>query len=101
MGKSSGNNKITKDDLYRQGPGLSDPGPTLQLTSLGSMPTGPIDFANGGFASQLGALPEGLRQQIADASMPKAQPEQQPFTLQGNSPLERIVYGMMMLKNML
>lgn len=71
MGKSSGGAKQTlQTDLRQQGPGLSDPGPQLQLTALGAMPTGPIDFANGGFAAQIAALPEGLRQQIMAAGNP-------------------------------
>lgn len=69
MGKSSGGAKQTpQTDLKQQGPGLSDPGPQLQLTALGAMPTGPIDFANGGFAAQIAALPPGLRAQIEAAS---------------------------------
>lgn len=87
MGKSSGSSKkTTMDDLKKTGPGLSDPGPQLQLTSLGSMPAGPIDFANGGFAAQLNALPEGLRQQIMAASQPPEQPQPQ-FQFPEYSPL--------------
>lgn len=74
MGKSSNKTQVTNGDLKQEGPGLSDPGLVLQLTSLGSMPTGPIDFANGGFAAQLAALPKGLKDQIAAAGKPATTP---------------------------
>jgi len=70
MGKGSGGSKQSskpKTDLNAQGPGLSDPGPQMQLM-FGGMPQGPIDFSANSFAQQLAQLAPGMMNQITQAN---------------------------------
>jgi hypothetical protein len=82
MGKGSGSAKMPKDTAFdqglkQQGPAMSDPvGPVLQLTGMGDLPglIGQIDWSKADFASQLGALPQPILDQIKMASMPRPVP---------------------------
>lgn len=92
MGKSSGNPVIAKKQPV--GPGLSDPGPILQMTQGGSMPpagAGP-SFGNTTFAGQLASLPAGMLDQLKAL---QAQPESMPTTGPAPSPfhetLQRLI----------
>lgn len=106
MGKSSGNPVIARKQPV--GPGLSDPGPILQMTQGGAMPpagAGP-SFGNTTFAGQLASLPQGMLDQLRalqsqPASMPATEAAPTPFqeTLQrmlgqrGQTPMQQVATG--------